>query len=122
MVTDAGSPGISDRVKILLSLLYKTIFWLPWFQAQPHPLWGLYYQVFPATGSALKGFCHMTERQGEAPGNAGDRRADIIFYLSPHRTLEVLGDVQDALGNHTCAICRELTKKHEEILRERLKK
>ena len=41
----------------------------------------------------------------------------IVFYVSPHRVLEVLRDILDILGNRKSALCRELTKKHEEILR-----
>jgi 16S rRNA (cytidine1402-2'-O)-methyltransferase len=45
------------------------------------------------------------------------RTETLIFYEAPHRLLETLQFLKDYLGNRKIAICRELTKLHEEILR-----
>lgn len=41
----------------------------------------------------------------------------LVFFESPHRLLASLGDVLTELGDRPAAVCRELTKLHEEILR-----
>ncbi len=44
----------------------------------------------------------------------------LIFYESPHRLKECLKFLRDSLGNRNISICRELTKLHEEIIRDNL--
>jgi 16S rRNA (cytidine1402-2'-O)-methyltransferase len=64
---------------------------------------------------------------GYLPRKAGERRGAIqaaanqpytlIFLETPHRLLEALADLQAVLGDRPCAVARELTKLHEEIVR-----
>ena len=44
----------------------------------------------------------------------------IIFFESPHRLVETLADIKEILGDIDIVICRELTKIHEEIRREKV--
>lgn len=44
----------------------------------------------------------------------------VIFFESPHRLVKVLRDIQEILGDIEIVICRELTKIHEEIRREKI--
>ena len=44
----------------------------------------------------------------------------LIFFEAPHRLLESLQDMQEVFGDIHIVICRELTKLHEEIRRERI--
>lgn len=41
----------------------------------------------------------------------------LIFYEAPHRILEMLQAVHDILGNRTIALCREISKLYEEVIR-----
>ena len=41
----------------------------------------------------------------------------MIFYVSPHNCLTILKEIKNVLGNRKSALCRELTKKYEEIIR-----
>ena len=45
----------------------------------------------------------------------------IIFYESPHRIKEALKDIYDVFGDRKVSIARELTKLHEEFIRDSLK-
>ena len=45
----------------------------------------------------------------------------IIFYESPHRIKETLKDIYDVFGDRKVSIARELTKLHEEFIRDSLK-
>jgi len=47
-------------------------------------------------------------------------RATLVFYETPHRIAHALADALEVLGEREAAVCRELTKLHEEIARGRL--
>lgn len=44
----------------------------------------------------------------------------IIFYESPHRLLRTLNNIKEIFGDIDIVICRELTKLHEEVQREKI--
>ena len=46
-----------------------------------------------------------------------DKKETLIFYETPHRIIDFLKDALDILGDRKMALCRELTKKFEEIIR-----
>ena len=50
-----------------------------------------------------------------------DKKETLIFYESPHRLIESLAYLEEALGNRNIAVCRELTKLHEDIYRGTIK-
>lgn len=52
--------------------------------------------------------------------NLVKRNETLIFYESPHRIQKTLNDMFFILGNRNACICRELTKKHEEYIRDTL--
>lgn len=47
-------------------------------------------------------------------------RVTYIVFESPHRLLKTLGELKEILGNIDLVVCRELTKIHEEIRREKI--
>ena len=44
----------------------------------------------------------------------------LIFYEAPHRIRQVLGEMQEVLGDRRAVLCRELTKRYEQYLHGRL--
>ena len=46
---------------------------------------------------------------------SGDHHT-LIFYEAPHKLIHTLQDMLEVLGDRRIALCRELTKLHEEIL------
>lgn len=80
--------------------------------------------ALPVSGLPMDRFLYL----GFLPRKAGDRRralaevsavqATLIFFEAPHRLQATLADTVAALGGERrCAICRELTKLHEEVWR-----
>jgi 16S rRNA (cytidine1402-2'-O)-methyltransferase len=65
--------------------------------------------------------------EGFLPRKSGDRREKlrsltserrtIILYEAPHRLAGALADIEEVLGDRRLAVCREMTKLHEEIFR-----
>ena len=57
------------------------------------------------------------ERRSRLAGLADERRT-MVFFESPHRLADALADCADAFGaERSAAVCRELTKTHEEVRR-----
>jgi 16S rRNA (cytidine1402-2'-O)-methyltransferase len=122
VVSDAGTPGISDPGMVLVSAAV----------AEGVPVYAI--PGASAVLAALVGSGLSTERfvfVGFLPPKAGARRtaleeiADavaipttVVFYEAPHRILETLADVEAVWGaDCRVVLARELTKMHEEFLR-----
>ena len=118
VVTDAGSPGISDPAyRIVRASLDAGLE----VQALPGPS-----AIIPAlTASGLP-----TDRfffEGFLPVKDGQRRTrlealksfehTLVFYESPHRIHKSLTAIHDVLGNRRVSLAREISKKFEEYLR-----
>jgi 16S rRNA (cytidine1402-2'-O)-methyltransferase len=46
-----------------------------------------------------------------------ERRETLVFYESPYKIHKLLDEVFEVIGNRKAALCREMTKKFEEIIR-----
>jgi 16S rRNA (cytidine1402-2'-O)-methyltransferase len=118
LVSDAGMPGISDPGYELISAI----------SAQNIP-------IIPIPGpsallSALVISGLPTDRflyLGFLPHKSGERKkfleleakveATLVFFESPHRVCASLQDMLQIIGDRRIAVCRELTKIHEEVFR-----
>lgn len=118
LVTDAGSPGISDPGEEMVRLAVENHIPVTMAPGATASVMGLVLSGLPCGRFCFEGFLphEKKDRRKKLEGLKKEERT-IVFYVSPHRTLEVLADVREAFGNRRCALCRELTKKHEEILR-----
>lgn len=119
LVSDAGTPTVSDPgLKLLAACAAAGVRIVP----IPGPsalLAALVVSGLPTDRVSFDGFL---------PRRAGARRArldelahevrTIVLYLSPHRAADDLRDLVEALGaDRRAALCRELTKLHEEVRR-----
>jgi len=121
LVTDAGTPGISDPGYRLITLAIRHH-----IRVVPIPGASAFLAALVASGLPTDSF----RFGGFLPARGGARRAALeavknsprteVFYEAPHRALETLADIVGALGpNRPVVIARELTKIHEEFLRGR---
>ncbi|GEL18772.1 16S rRNA (cytidine(1402)-2'-O)-methyltransferase [Pseudonocardia asaccharolytica] len=119
VVTDAGMPAVSDpgyRIVAAAAAAGLPVTCLPGPSAVTTAL--------VLSGLPGERFCF----EGFAPRRAGERRRwlvtlvpeprAVVFFESPHRLGETLAEAAEVLGgSRAAAVCRELTKKHEEVLR-----
>lgn len=118
LVSDAGSPGVSDPGYRLVQALLKE--GLP-FTAVPGPsavITALSLAGLPANRFSFYGFLPRTrsERLRLIEDTAKQPNA-LVFFESPHRIARSIQDLLNVLGNREGALCRELTKRFEEVHR-----
>ena len=72
----------------------------------------------PSRRFAFEGF--LPDKKGERERYLAGLRGDthtLVFYIAPHDAQRDLADLYRALGDRRAVLCRELTKRNEEILR-----
>ncbi|OGC06842.1 16S rRNA (cytidine(1402)-2'-O)-methyltransferase [candidate division WOR-1 bacterium RIFOXYD2_FULL_36_8] len=118
LVSDAGTPGISDPGYELIEAAIKNN-----IQIVPIPGASAFTVALSVSGLSTDRFLFL----GFLPRKPGKIRkilkmftifdGTIIIYESPYRLLKTLKFVQEVFGERNVVIARELTKKFEEILR-----
>jgi 16S rRNA (cytidine1402-2'-O)-methyltransferase len=119
LVSDAGTPLVSDPGAHLVSLAAKAGVTV---QAIPGPsavLAALCVAGLPVRRFAFEGFlARGGKERREALERIGESEATVVFFESPHRIHATLRELEAQLGSEReVAVCRELTKLHEETLR-----
>lgn len=118
VVTDAGMPCISDPGEELVRLCWEAGVQV---QAVPGPsaaVSALAISGLPTGRFAFEGFLPAAKKQRTArlAELTGEQRT-LIFYEAPHRLTATLEDLYQAFGERRIALCRELTKLYEQVLR-----
>lgn len=116
LVTDAGTPAISDPGEDLVKLCIDS-------GVNVVPLPGANAAITALIGSGLS--ASRFAFQGFLPVNKKERKnrleevahypETLIFYEAPHKLKTTLKDLADVLGDRKICLCRELTKKFEEF-------
>ncbi|MCM8766345.1 MAG: 16S rRNA (cytidine(1402)-2'-O)-methyltransferase [Candidatus Omnitrophica bacterium] len=120
LVSDAGTPGISDPGAHVIKLAIENVIPLTFIPGPTAFIGALVLSGFPTHKFIFEGF--LPAKQGERRKRLEKLKNEertIIFYESPHRILKTLQDIKEILGNRQICIVRELTKKFEEIKRGR---
>lgn len=118
LVSDAGMPAISDPGVDLVKRFIEeglTVVGLPGANAAVTSLVvsGLPTDAFTFIGFLDRNKKHRKQVLEQWKGSP----STLIFYEAPHRLKEMLKAVEEVLGNRNIALCRELTKQYETILR-----
>ena len=121
LVTDAGMPAISDPGEDLVRLCAQAgveVLAIPGCSAvvcalalSGLPTGRFTFEGFLSTNSKTRRE-HLRSLQGET--------RTMVFYEAPHKLRTTLQDLYDAFGDRPLALCRELTKIHEETVRTTL--
>ena len=121
LVSDAGTPGISDPGFRLIRLAIENRIPVVPIPGPSAVITALSVSGLPTDAFFFKGFLpHKSKKRRELLENLEDVRETIIFYESPHRIAETLKDILDILGDREIVLARELTKLYEEVLRGRV--
>ena len=121
LVSEAGTPGISDPgYELIVAASQHGI------PVVPIPGASVVITALTISGLATEKFTYL----GFLPRRANSRRrlletvvneyGTIVVLESPHRLLATLKDILFVLGDRKIAVCRELTKVHEEVFRGRI--
>lgn len=119
LVTDAGSPAISDPGEDLVRLCAQqgvTVCAIPGPCAL---ITALSISALPTGRFTFEGFLSVNKksRQEHLAGLQNETRT-MIFYEAPHKLLATLHDLCAAFGSaRKITLCRELTKLHEQVVR-----
>ena len=119
LVTDAGTPAISDPGEALVALCAEA--GVP-VCAIPGPcavITALAVSGLPTGRFTFEGFLSTSKKsRREHLESLRNERRTMIFYEAPHKLVQTLQDLSAAFGpDRRIALCRDLTKLHEEILR-----
>ena len=119
LVTDAGTPAISDPGEDLVALCAGAGVAVESIPGPCALTVALSVSGLPTARFTFEGFLPLNKKNRRARLDAlGDEERTMVFYEAPHKLRATLEDLADAFGpDRPMAVCRELTKLHEEVLR-----
>jgi 16S rRNA (cytidine1402-2'-O)-methyltransferase len=121
LVTDAGMPAISDPGEDLVRLCAACGIRVSVIPGPCAAVSALALSALSSRRFAFEGFLSVqnTERAKRLQEICSERRT-LIFYEAPHRLRTTLADLYKTFGDRRISLCRELTKRNEEIIRTTL--
>lgn len=121
LVSDAGTPCISDPGNILVSNCIKNeidVMSIPGCTAITH---SLVLSGFPTKKFYFQGFLPLKKGRQSLLKELSKILMPIIIYESPYRIYKTLNEVFEIFGNKEVSLSRELTKKFEQTIRGSIK-
>lgn len=118
LITDAGTPGISDPGEDIVRICYEEGIPVTSLPGAAACITALTMSGLPTRRFAFEAFLPKDKKEHQAvlEGLKTETRT-IIIYEAPHHLVRTLQELSDTLGGERrLTICRELTKRHEEKL------
>lgn len=118
LISDAGTPGISDPGAILVRRCIEANIEFEVLPGATAITTALVYSGLSTDKFIFVGFLSRDNKERrEVLEGLISRSETIVFYEAPHRIRATLNYIYENFGNRKIAICRELTKLHETIIR-----
>ena len=118
LVSDSGTPGISDPGSVLINECINRQIPLTAVPGPTALIAALVMSGRPTGKFVFEGFLsNKKARRRRQLENLKDEKRTVIVYESPHRIAGFLRDFKNVLGDREIAVAREITKKFEEIRR-----
>ena len=117
LVTDAGTPGISDPAYRLIRAAIDKNCRVESVPGASAFLTALVSSGLPTDRFIFEGFLPQKKGRKGKLQKIKDIDATIIFYESPNRLQRTLKDILEYIGDRPAALGRELSKKYEEVMR-----
>ncbi|MGC8839726.1 MAG: 16S rRNA (cytidine(1402)-2'-O)-methyltransferase [Anaerolineae bacterium] len=118
LISEAGMPGISDPgYRVVRAALEQG------FRVVPVPGPSAVLAAVAASGLPVERFLFLgflpraVQARRAALQEVWDVPAALVLFEAPHRLVQSLKDMLEVLGDRQVAVCRELTKVHEEVWR-----
>lgn len=121
MVSDAGMPAISDPGEDMVALCRDNGIAVTCVPGPSALTMALAISGLPSGRFTFEGFLSVSRpsRLAHLEQLRNEPRT-MIFYEAPHKLRRTLADLLETLGDRRCAVARELTKLHEEVIRTTL--
>ena len=120
LVSDAGTPTVSDPgYKLVRACISEGIAVVP-IPGASAVLAGLVASGLPTDRFVFEGFLPKKKGRKKRLNVLSSEERTIILFESPERVVRTLKDCFDSFGDRPVAVCREITKLHEDIWRGRL--
>lgn len=117
LVSDAGMPAISDPGEDLVRMCRERGIPVGCVPGPSAVITALALSGLPAGRFTFEGFLSVSKRsRREHLQSLINEPRTMIFYEAPHKLPYTLADLLAVLGDRPIALCRELTKLHEEVL------
>lgn len=114
LITDAGTPGISDPGEELVAMCYETGVPVTSLPGASACITALTLSGLPTRRFAFEAFLPSDKKERKATlAELINETRTIVLYEAPHRLLKTLAELLETLGNRRLTVCRELTKKYE---------
>lgn len=122
LITDAGTPGISDPAFLLVRECLSAGIKVECLPGATAFVPALVNSGLPSARFCFEGFIPQKKGRQTYLNLIRDEHRTMIFYESPNRLLKTLADFSSVFGeDRLCSVSRELTKMHEETIRGTIK-
>ena len=116
LVTDAGTPAISDPGTELCELAHKNGIKVIPIPGACAAISALCASGFDSRRFIFEGFLPQDNTKDEVLTSLVNEKRTVIFYEAPHRLKKTLSEMYEALGERNICLARELTKINEEFV------
>ena len=121
LITDAGTPGISDPGEELVRMCHEAGIEVTSVPGPAACITALTMSGLPTRRFAFEAFLPMDKKERtEILGELKNETRTIVLYEAPHRLVRTLSELCETLGDRQAVLLRELTKKHETVFRSTL--
>lgn len=118
VICDAGSPAISDPGFVVVRSAAAAGIRVEVIPGPAALVAALSISGLPTDAFFFCGFLPpKAGKRRRILESLAERRETLVFYESPHRIAKLVTEIHEVLGNRTIALCREMTKKFEEVIR-----
>jgi len=118
LITDAGTPGISDPAYLLVREALKVGVAIETLPGSTAFVPALVNSGIPTNRFCFEGFLPVKKGRQTLLRQLAEESRTMIFYESPHRLEKTLLEFQGVFGaDRKCSVSRELSKLHEETIR-----
>jgi 16S rRNA (cytidine1402-2'-O)-methyltransferase len=118
LVTDGGTPGISDPGKELVRECHDSRIAVTAIPGPSAVTAALSVSGFAGEAFVFLGFLPRRRiRRRRILEKAAAEEKTLILFEAPHRLISLLGEIREIMGDRRVLVAREMTKLHEELLR-----